>query len=68
MIATWRAVLAALLPSAGSGDFLDVPSVNRNAIALAKLRLAPVFRLLAVYSRTRRADGASSGVTTLELG
>jgi len=67
-----EAVLAALLTSAGSGEiFLDVPSVNRDAIALAQnLGLAPVFETARMYtgpnppSRVERVFG----VTTLELG
>ena len=67
-----EAVLAALLASAGSGEiFLDVPSVNRDAIALAQnLGLAPVFETARMYTgpipplRLERVFG----VTTLELG
>jgi GNAT superfamily N-acetyltransferase len=67
-----EAVLAALLTSAGSGEiFLDVPSVNRDAIALAQnLGLAPVFETARMYTgpippiRLERVFG----VTTLELG
>lgn len=67
-----EAVLAALLTSAGSGEiFLDVPSVNRDAIALAQnLGLAPVFETVRMYTgpippiRLERVFG----VTTLELG
>jgi GNAT acetyltransferase-like protein/acetyltransferase (GNAT) family protein len=67
-----EAVLAALLTSAGSGEiFLDIPSVNRDAIALAQnLGLAPVFETARMYTgpipplRLERVFG----VTTLELG
>jgi GNAT superfamily N-acetyltransferase len=67
-----EAVLAALLTSAGSGEiFLDIPSVNRDAIALAQnLGLAPVFETARMYTgpnpplRMERVFG----VTTLELG
>lgn len=67
-----EAVLAALLTSAGSGEmFLDVPSVNRDAIALAQnLGLAPVFETTRMYTgpipplQLERVFG----VTTLELG
>ena len=65
-------VLAALLTSAGSGEiFLDVPSVNRDAVALAQnLGLAPVFETARMYTgaipplRLERVFG----VTTFELG
>ena len=67
-----EAVLGALLASAGSGEiFLDVPSVNRDAIALAQnLGLVPVFETARMYTgaiaplRLERVFG----VTTLELG
>ena len=67
-----EAVLAALLTSAGGGEiFLDVPSVNRDALALAQnLGLAPVFETARMYTgpipplRLERVFG----VTTLELG
>jgi len=67
-----EAVLAALLTSAGSGEiFLDVPNVNRDALALAQnLGLAPVFETARMYTgpipplRLERVFG----VTTLELG
>ena len=65
-------VLAALLKGAGDGPvFLDVPSVNRDAVAMAQdLALAPVFETARMYT------GAISplrlervfGVTTFELG
>jgi hypothetical protein len=67
-----EAVLCALLASAGAGEiFLDVPSVNRDAIALAQdLGLAPVFETARMYTgaipplRLERVFG----VTTFELG
>jgi GNAT superfamily N-acetyltransferase len=67
-----EAVLAALITSAGGGKiFLDVPSVNRDALALAQnLGLAPVFETARMYTgpipplRLERVFG----VTTLELG
>jgi hypothetical protein len=67
-----EAVLSALLASVGGGEiFLDVPSVNRDAGALAKdLGLAPVFETARMYTgaipplRLERVFG----VTTFELG
>jgi GNAT superfamily N-acetyltransferase len=67
-----EAVLAALLEGAGDGEvFLDVPSVNRDAVALAQaLGLAPVFETARMYTgaiaplRLERVFG----VTTFELG
>ncbi|MET0653362.1 MAG: GNAT family N-acetyltransferase, partial [Hyphomicrobiaceae bacterium] len=67
-----EAVLAALLAAAGSGEiYLDVPSVNRDAVALAEaLGLAPVFETARMYTgaipplRVERMFG----VTTFELG
>jgi GNAT superfamily N-acetyltransferase len=67
-----EAVLAALLAGAGDGPvFLDVPSVNRDAVALAQdLGLAPVFETARMYTgaipslRLERV----CGVTTFELG
>jgi GNAT superfamily N-acetyltransferase len=67
-----EAVLAALLAGAGDGPvFLDVPSVNRDAVALAHaLGLAPVFETARMYTgaiaplRLERVFG----VTTFELG
>lgn len=66
------AVLSALLARAGSGEiFLDVPSINREAVALAEsLGLAPVFETARMYTgpiaplRIERVFG----VTTFELG
>jgi hypothetical protein len=65
-------VLAALLAAAGGGEvFLDVPAVNRDAVALAQdLGLAPVFETARMYTgaipplRLERVFG----VTTFELG
>jgi GNAT superfamily N-acetyltransferase len=67
-----EAVLAALLASSPSSEiFLDVPSINRDAIALAEdLGLAPVFETARMYTgeipplRLERLFG----VTTFELG
>lgn len=65
-------VLAALLTARGGGEiFLDVPSINREAVALAQnLGLAPVFETARMYTgaiaplRLERVFG----VTTFELG
>jgi hypothetical protein len=67
-----EATFAALVAAAGPGEvFLDVPSVNRDAVALAHNHgLAPVFETARMYT------GAISpvrlervfGVTTFELG
>jgi hypothetical protein len=65
-------VLSALLAEAGGGEiFLDVPSVNREAIALAEsFGLAPVFETARMYTgpivplRVERVFG----VTSFELG
>jgi GNAT superfamily N-acetyltransferase len=67
-----EAVLSALLASAGGGEiFLDVPSINRDAVALAQdLGLAPVFETARMYTgaipplRLERVFG----VTSFELG
>jgi GNAT superfamily N-acetyltransferase len=67
-----EAVLAALVASSTNGEiFLDVPSINRDAIALAEdLGLAPVFETARMYTgeipplRLERVFG----VTTFELG
>jgi GNAT superfamily N-acetyltransferase len=67
-----EAVLSALLARAGAGEiFLDVPAVNREAVALAEdLGLAPVFETARMYTgaipqlRLERVFG----VTTFELG
>jgi hypothetical protein len=65
-------VLSALLAGVGSGEiFLDVPSINRDAIALAEsLGLAPVFETARMYTRPippLRLERVF-GVTTFELG
>ena len=65
-------VLSALLAGAGSGEiFLDVPGINRDAVALAQdLGLAPVFETARMYTgaipplRLERIFG----VTSFELG
>jgi GNAT superfamily N-acetyltransferase len=67
-----EAVLSALLSAADGGEiFLDVPGVNRDAIALAQdLGLAPTFETARMYTgaiaplRLERVFG----VTTFELG
>lgn len=67
-----EAVLAALVASSTNSEiFLDVPSINRDAIALAEdLGLAPVFETARMYTgeipplRLERVFG----VTTFELG
>lgn len=67
-----EAVLSALLAQMGGGEtFLDVPAVNRDAVALAEsLGLAPVFETARMYTgaipplRPERVFG----VTTFELG
>jgi GNAT superfamily N-acetyltransferase len=67
-----EAVFAALVSAAAGGDiFLDVPSVNRDAIALAQDHgLKPVFETARMYTgpiRPMRLDRVF-GVTTFELG
>ena len=70
--ATAEAVLSALLAKAGGGEiFLDVPGINREAVALAEgLGLAPVFETARMYTgaipplRLERVFG----VTSFELG
>ena len=70
--ATAEAVLSALLAKVGGGEiFLDVPGVNRAAIALAQdFGLAPVFETARMYTgaipplRQERVFG----VTSFELG
>jgi GNAT superfamily N-acetyltransferase len=70
--ATAEAVLSALLAKAGGGEiFLDVPDINRAAIALAQdFGLAPVFETARMYTgavpplRSERVFG----VTSFELG
>src|SRR5882757_8928827 len=70
--ATAELVLSALLASVGGGEvFLDVPGINRDAVALAQdFGLAPVFETARMYTgpvpplRLERIYG----VTTFELG
>lgn len=70
--ASAEAVLSALMAGAGGGEiFLDVPGVNREAVALAQgFGLAPVFETARMYTgripplRLERVFG----VTTFELG
>jgi GNAT superfamily N-acetyltransferase len=70
--ATAEAVLSALLAKTGGGEiFLDVPGINRAAIALAQdFGLAPVFETARMYTgaipplRLERVFG----VTSFELG
>ena len=67
-----EAVLSALLASAGSGEiFLDVPNINRAAIAVAQdLGLAPVFETARMYTGAipQLQLERVFGVTTFELG
>lgn len=70
--ATAVAVVEALLASAGGGEiFLDVPAVNREAIALAEaLGFKPVFETARMYTGAitpLRIDRVF-GVTSFELG
>ncbi|MEH2495525.1 GNAT superfamily N-acetyltransferase [Bradyrhizobium sp. AZCC 1678] len=70
--ATAEAVLSALLARVGGGEiFLDVPGINREAVALAQdFGLAPVFETARMYTgaipqlRLERVFG----VTSFELG
>jgi len=67
-----EAIVQALLESANGGEiFLDVPAVNREAIALAeKLGLKPVFETARMYTGSiapLRIDRVF-GVTSFELG
>ncbi|MCS3451717.1 MULTISPECIES: GNAT family N-acetyltransferase [Bradyrhizobium] len=67
-----EAILSALLASAGGGEiFLDVPAINRDAVALAQnLGLSPVFETARMYTGAippLRIDRVF-GVTTFELG
>jgi hypothetical protein len=59
--ATAEVVLSALLASVGGGEiFLDVPSINRDAVALAQdLGLAPVFETARMYTGAIRRCGWS---------
>jgi GNAT superfamily N-acetyltransferase len=67
-----EAVLAALTATAGADEvFLDVPSVNRDAIALAQSHgLAPLFETARMYTGAIRPILLERvfGVTTFELG
>jgi len=67
-----EAVLAALVSGADGGDiFLDVPSVNRDAVALAQDHgLKPVFETARMYTGPIRPVRLERvfGVTTFELG
>ncbi|UPJ48279.1 GNAT family N-acetyltransferase [Bradyrhizobium sp. 200] len=70
--ATAEATLAALLAKVGGGEiFLDVPGINREAIALAQdFGLAPVFETARMYTGaipTLRLERVF-GVTSFELG
>ncbi|QOZ69995.1 GNAT family N-acetyltransferase [Bradyrhizobium arachidis] len=67
-----EAIVQALVTSVGGGDiFLDVPAVNREAIALAEqLGLKPVFETARMYTGpipSLRIDRVF-GVTSFELG
>jgi Acetyltransferase (GNAT) domain len=67
-----EAVFAALVTAVGGGEiFLDVPSVNADAVALAQGHgLAPVFETARMYTgpiRPLRLERVF-GVTTFELG
>ncbi|ERF83420.1 GNAT family N-acetyltransferase [Bradyrhizobium viridifuturi] len=67
-----ESILSALLASAGGGEiFLDVPAINRDAVALAQgLGLSPVFETARMYTGAippLRIDRVF-GVTTFELG
>ena len=70
--ASAEAVLSALIAKVGGGEiFLDVPGVNREAVALAQdFGLAPVFETARMYTgaipplRLERVFG----VTSFELG
>jgi hypothetical protein len=70
--ATAEVVLSALLASVGGGEiFLDVPSINRDAVALAQdLGLAAVFETARMYTGAvpRLRLERVFGVTTFELG
>ena len=72
LLGSAEVVLAALAASAGSSEiFLDVPSVNRDAIALAQdLGLEPVFETARMYKGAIPALRLERvfGVTTFELG
>jgi hypothetical protein len=67
-----EAVFAALIAAHGGGQiFLDVPSVNADAVALAQSHgLAPVFETARMYTGPIRPTRLERvfGVTTFELG
>jgi ribosomal protein S18 acetylase RimI-like enzyme len=67
-----EAVLTALIAAAGAEEvFLDVPSVNGDALALAQdLGLSPVFETARMYTGAIRPLALERvfGVTTFELG
>ena len=67
-----EAVFAALVAAAGGGEvFLDVPSVNPHAVALAQGHgLAPVFETARMYTGPIRPVRLERvfGITTFELG
>lgn len=67
-----EAIFATLVAAAGPGEvFLDVPSVNRDAVALAQDHgLAPVFETARMYTGAIRPVRLERvfGVTTFELG
>ena len=70
--ATAEVLLSALVAKVGGGDmFLDIPGINRDAIALAEdLGLAPVFETARMYTGEippLQLDRLF-GVTTFELG
>ena len=70
--ATAEIVLSALLSGVGGGQiFLDVPGINRDAVALAQdLGLAPVFETARMYTGAIRPVRLERvfGVTSFELG
>jgi GNAT superfamily N-acetyltransferase len=70
--ATAEVVLSGLLAKVGGGEiFLDVPSTNRDAVALAQdFGLAPVFETARMYTGAipRLRLERVFGVTTFELG
>jgi Acetyltransferase (GNAT) domain len=65
-------IFAALSTAIGGGDvFLDVPSVNADAVALAQEHgLAPVFETARMYTGPIRPIRVERvfGLTTFELG
>ncbi|MHC2439675.1 GNAT family N-acetyltransferase [Bradyrhizobium sp. USDA 4451] len=67
-----EAIVSALLASTGGSEvFLDVPAVNRDAVALAQgLGLSPVFETARMYTGAipPLRIGRVFGVTTFELG